>query len=297
MGTRADFYVGRDPATMEWLGSIAMDGYPEGNPAEVLNCWTEDDYRRRVAEMLRRETHATTPDQGWPWPWVDSGKTDFAYAFDEVKQALPVRFSPSRLFLYYAARDADKCADVDAGVPIRYALKAANAVGVCREKCTWPYDESKVLERPPQAAYDEAAGCRLLEYLSVNPVANDIKGALAAGYPVVFGFEVRASFDSIGSDGVMPAPAPGEADRGGHAVCAVGYDDAKGRLIVRNSWGASWGDAGHFYMPYAVAFDKDVCGSWWAIRGVSKTSLADQADVQPATADCCKCGSSACIVC
>lgn len=29
MGTRADFYVGKGP-NAEWLGSTAMDGYPEG---------------------------------------------------------------------------------------------------------------------------------------------------------------------------------------------------------------------------------------------------------------------------
>jgi C1A family cysteine protease len=48
----------------------------------------------------------------------------------------------------------------------------------------------------------------------------------------------------------MPMPKPGEATVGGHAVMAVGYSDPKGQVIVRNSWGASWGDAGYFYMPY-----------------------------------------------
>ena len=36
--------------------------------------------------------------------------------------------------------------------------------------------------------------------------------------------------------------------RGGHAVCAVGYDDFKQCFIVRNSWGEDWGDKGHLAM-------------------------------------------------
>ncbi len=37
MGTRADFYIGRGP-TAEWIGSLPLDGYPEGIDAKVLAC-------------------------------------------------------------------------------------------------------------------------------------------------------------------------------------------------------------------------------------------------------------------
>lgn len=80
MGTRADFYVGRGEHA-EWLGSIAWDGYPAGIDDSVLAASSEESYREAVASFLSRED-GTTPDMGWPWPWDDSGTTDYAYAFD-----------------------------------------------------------------------------------------------------------------------------------------------------------------------------------------------------------------------
>jgi hypothetical protein len=87
MGTRADFYVGRDPKTMEWLGSIAFDGSPDGWPKNVSRAKTEEAYRRAVARVLSSPEcdHATVPGQGWPWPWEDSRTTDYAYAFESGK--------------------------------------------------------------------------------------------------------------------------------------------------------------------------------------------------------------------
>lgn len=82
MGTRADFYVGRGEQA-EWLGSIAYDGYPDGIDKLVLEAKTEDEFRAAVAAFLARETSATLPEMGWPWPWDNSKTTDYSYAFDD----------------------------------------------------------------------------------------------------------------------------------------------------------------------------------------------------------------------
>lgn len=86
MGTRADFYVGRGKSA-EWLGSIAMDGYPDGNVSNpqygpLIKAASEPEFRERVAMLIAGVGHGTTPAQGWPWPWEDSRTTDYAYAFD-----------------------------------------------------------------------------------------------------------------------------------------------------------------------------------------------------------------------
>lgn len=86
MGTRADFYVGRDPKTMDWKGSTAFDGYTDGFSDEAwTKATTEDEFMIGIRDMLSRRDDATVPDQGWPWPWDSSYLTDFVYAFDDGK--------------------------------------------------------------------------------------------------------------------------------------------------------------------------------------------------------------------
>ena len=67
---------------------------------------------------------------------------------------------------------------------------------------------------------------------------------------------------------VTPLPGPDEAALGGHAVLAVGYDDDKGWLICRNSWGAAQADQGYFYLPYAYLDDAGRVGDVWSVRTV-----------------------------
>ena len=88
MGTRADFYLGTDPADMEWLGSVAYDGYsiadtPERNPIDraVAHAKTAKAFRGAVAALLTENEHGSTQEQGWPWPWEDSCTTDYTYCF------------------------------------------------------------------------------------------------------------------------------------------------------------------------------------------------------------------------
>jgi len=82
MGTRADFYLGKGK-TAEWLGSIAWDGYREGISPQILQCQSEAAFRHAVADFLSNRDDATTPDQGWPWPWNDSSISDCHYWFFE----------------------------------------------------------------------------------------------------------------------------------------------------------------------------------------------------------------------
>jgi C1A family cysteine protease len=160
-------------------------------------------------------------------------------------------FVPARLFIYYNERALEGTASSDSGAVIRDGIKVVNSEGVCPETL-WPYDTAMFAVRPPRRCYVAALTDRLVQYEAVQTLG-DLKDAISSNLAVVFGFTVYESFESqeVAQTGVMPMADPNkERVVGGHAVVAVGYSDPKGQVIVRNSWGPSWGDAGYFYMPY-----------------------------------------------
>jgi C1A family cysteine protease len=98
-----------------------------------------------------------------------------------------------------------------------------------------------------------------------------IKTGLAAGLPSMFGFTVYSSIPAAGDGkGEIPFPTTGDTVQGGHAVLAVGYDDAKkigtskGALLIRNSWGVGWGDAGYGWLPYDYVL-KGLANDFWSL--------------------------------
>ena len=95
-----------------------------------------------------------------------------------------------------------------------------------------------------------------------------LKGCLAEGFPFVFGFSVYKNWYSDPTT-IMPLPAAHEKAIGGHAVLAVGYNDAKQCFIYRNSWGTGYGAKGYFYMPYAYLTNSELASDMWTIRGMS----------------------------
>jgi hypothetical protein len=86
----------------------------------------------------------------------------------------------------------------------------------------------------------------------------------------VFGFVVYESFESqdVAKSGHAQLPRAKEKQLGGHAVLAVGYDEANQWFIVRNSWGSSWGMRGYFTLPYPYLLQGSLSSDFWTIRSV-----------------------------
>jgi C1A family cysteine protease len=191
-----------------------------------------------------------------------------AIEFDQISEAKP-SYVPSRLFIYYNERAIEDTTSYDSGAQIRDGIKTLSALGFCPES-DWPYDESQLTVKPPTTAYSDAQKDIVKQYARVMQSAPSIKGTLAHGHPVVFGFTVYESFesDAVAATGIVPMPGPNESALGGHAVLCVGYDDSRQAFIVRNSWGASWGDAGYFYMPYDYLLNPNLASDFWMISFV-----------------------------
>lgn len=211
-----------------------------------------------------------------------------AYQFDEIKEKEVSSFTPSRLGIYWNERNKEGTLTEDAGAVIADGMEVIHSVGVFPESpvsnvpsnVVWPYDASKFTVKPPITCFNFAKTHRSAIYRRVVQSLTQLKQALIAGYPIVFGFTVYESFEGqdVASTGLMSMPQSGEQTLGGHAVLMVGFDDSlttpdgsTGAFIVRNSWGDGWGDKGYFYMPYAYAIDSSLASDFWTLTMVRDT--------------------------
>lgn len=172
----------------------------------------------------------------------------------------------SRLFVYYNTREIGGTLEEDSGGSLRDTIKALANFGTCNET-VWTYDIEKFRIRPCEECYSEGVTHKITEYSRLDSFP-DMLSCLAAGFPFVFGFSVYTGFEgpAMASTGVLNLPGADEIFMGGHAVCAVGYDmDAK-TVLVRNSWGADWGQGGYFTIPFAYISNPALAADFWTIR-------------------------------
>lgn len=191
-----------------------------------------------------------------------------AIEFDQMKQKI-LSFMPSRLYIYYNERDMEGTIDSDSGAQIRDGIKSVVNLGVCPEN-EWPYDILQFTVTPPAQCYQDALRDRALVYQRVSRNLDQMKGCLASGFPIIFGFTVYQSFESaeVASTGIVPMPTRGESVLGGHAVVCCGYDTGKSVFYVRNSWGSTWGQQGYCEMPFEYLMNRGLSSDFWTIKTV-----------------------------
>ena len=167
----------------------------------------------------------------------------------------------SRLWFYYMERLAENTVDEDAGASLRDGMKIASVQG-CVPEQEWPYDITKLADAPPSTIASDGAPYKITSYHRVSDLMG-VKAALASGHPVVMGAVIYSSFESssVARTGLVPMPKKHEKQLGGHALLAVGYQDDKKHVIVRNSWG-QWGDKGYCYFPYEYFGTAFISGSF-----------------------------------
>jgi hypothetical protein len=196
----------------------------------------------------------------------------------------------SRMFNYWWAGVIDRSQGQDVGRQPRSAALAAQSYGLCKESSE-PYSGEEITKAPSDAANAEGAAHKLTRFSRVaidpdntwNTVAA-LKKPLADGVPVTMAFHChRWVFDIHGplsSHYLQPgAINPGDPRGdlvGNHEVLVVGFEDTAdgtgGYFLVRNSWGAQWGDQGYWAMPYLLVRD---AFEFWAVEGFDGIGAPD----------------------
>lgn len=272
----AYYYRDGGRAVVSSFDDMLDGGDANGNPSAPTYLWRRDlpDARDHIyaigpgtlpAQVDLRSYASSIENQG---PLGSCTGNAIAGAIELLDRKLSRRnLDVSRLFIYYQERVLENDVMYDNGAYIRDGIKACYTWGAPLESL-WPYDLSKWATRPSPAAYADAARRKVSRYQRCTSF-QAVRSALASGYPVIVGFDVYQSFESIGRNGIMTYPNVNvEQYLGGHAVCLVGYNDTTQRFIARNSWGTSWGDNGYFYMPYRVIQDTTMSSDFWAITDI-----------------------------
>ncbi|QRV81332.1 papain cysteine protease family protein [Ceratobasidium sp. AG-Ba] len=211
-----------------------------------------------------------------------------AFEFSAMQQNLPY-FSPSRLFIWYRGRQKSPVHDAvkkNIGISLRDAIQSlvpGPKGGVCSED-DWSYEvgeynekkyfinNAKAAQKPPTLAIAHSHQHTAVTYKRFNAgdklLAKKLMQCLDKGIPFVFGMHhcdiLKTDVVKDTGRGIKKPTAKQMRDQTHeHALMAVGYIKEEKIFIIRNSWGADWGDNGHFYMPFSFLY---LCYDFWSIK-------------------------------
>ncbi|MGA7759801.1 MAG: C1 family peptidase [Ilumatobacteraceae bacterium] len=167
--------------------------------------------------------------------------------------SLAFDLSEAQMFYCHARSEGRTCAN---GWWPENAFKKARDIGITHD-VHYPYtpgdQDCSGLDANWQADMAKVVGYQKL----TSPA--DMKNWLATHGSISGCFVVYQDFFSY-SSGVY-RHVSGEA-AGGHCVEIIGYDDALGCWICKNSWGPNWGDSGYFKIAYGQCSIETWSGPW-----------------------------------
>jgi len=175
----------------------------------------------------------------------------------------------SALSVFEGSQNITNGIDLTRDFSEQHILDCADSMGADAGTCRggWPYRVYDYLTRKgapfeedaPYLVRESTCNTRLNPTAKVanwgfvtedrfNPTVNEIKTAMCKYGPISAAVFVDGGFTAY-TGGIYDDPANGRVN---HAIVLVGWDDAKGAWLLRNSWGTWWGEDGHMWIKYGT---------------------------------------------
>ena len=198
-----------------------------------------------------RESWWKIGDQGATGSCVGWGTADGLLRWHLVKANLLGKDEKlSVRYVWMASKETDEFTSAPTtfiesdGTSLKSALDIVRKYGIVKDKVL-PFESGKLYTDEEKTFYALAAQRKISSYFNLGANISDWRTWLATKGPILTRLDVDRTWDNASAThGNLDTYLP-NTTRGGHCVALVGYKSD--RLIVRNSWGTSWGDGGFAY--------------------------------------------------
>jgi len=273
---RPSFEMGHNQfSDLTWDEFKAYNRLGEYSPGILLGKWMiNDGYLGLDGDVteVSRSRQLKIPDsvnwveEGAVPPVKNQGMCGSCWAFSAIGAIEGAHFVDTGELVALSEQQLVDCDPLDlacsGGLMDNAFLFDENSTGICSEE-DYPYVQHKRWFRgcaSSQGLCKPQNHTRVKTFIDVKNTVHDLMAAIAK-QPVSIAIEADQSTFQFYSKGVYSDPKCGSNID--HGVLAVGYgtsEDGKDFFLVRNSWGASWGDEGYIQMSRTSKHVNGTCG-------------------------------------